>query len=164
MSHKWKIQDVWSNTETYPHTSRHRDDFTSIFTFSPSFSYSPSVNHSSFFSSSSPFSSFWLSAKLPPTVLRVSKQICHNRPHKHNRSLKVAVQGPDFWPTPSTYIHRPQHFGRTRGPERRHGVKGNWLSAIISKQQRTWLSPLMRFRLSRELTQCSSLVRCPLSK
>jgi hypothetical protein len=22
---------------------------------------------------------------------------------KHNRSLKVAVQGPDFWPTPSTY-------------------------------------------------------------
>jgi hypothetical protein len=24
------------------------------------------------------------------------------RPH---RSLKVAVQGPDFWPTPSTYIH-----------------------------------------------------------
>jgi hypothetical protein len=21
---------------------------------------------------------------------------------KHNRSLKVAVQGPDFWPTPST--------------------------------------------------------------
>jgi hypothetical protein len=21
----------------------------------------------------------------------------------HNRSLKVAVQGPDFWPTPSTY-------------------------------------------------------------
>jgi hypothetical protein len=25
---------------------------------------------------------------------------------KHNRSLKVAVQGPDFWPTPSTYIHK----------------------------------------------------------
>jgi hypothetical protein len=23
---------------------------------------------------------------------------------KHNRSLKVAVQGPDFWPTPSTYV------------------------------------------------------------
>jgi hypothetical protein len=23
--------------------------------------------------------------------------------HKYNRSLKVAVQGPDFWPTPSTY-------------------------------------------------------------
>jgi hypothetical protein len=21
---------------------------------------------------------------------------------KHNRSVKVAVQGPDFWPTPST--------------------------------------------------------------
>jgi hypothetical protein len=24
---------------------------------------------------------------------------------KQNRSLKVAVQGPDFWPIPSTYIH-----------------------------------------------------------
>jgi hypothetical protein len=23
---------------------------------------------------------------------------------KHNRSLKVAVQGPDFWPTPSTVV------------------------------------------------------------
>jgi hypothetical protein len=23
---------------------------------------------------------------------------------KHNRSLKVAVQGPDFWPTPFAYI------------------------------------------------------------
>jgi hypothetical protein len=23
---------------------------------------------------------------------------------KHNRSLKVAVQGPGFWPTPYTYI------------------------------------------------------------
>jgi hypothetical protein len=24
---------------------------------------------------------------------------------RRDRSLKVAVQGPDFWPTPSTYIH-----------------------------------------------------------
>jgi hypothetical protein len=32
---------------------------------------------------------------------------------KHNRSLKVAVQGPDFWPTPSTYICKCKHLKTT---------------------------------------------------